>query len=73
MKQKQVQLAHIYRGAAFLGYGIAVEGVLLSKQLSTTIDSEAASHPIITTAFSLDAEMNENPVKIDLNENNSHL
>ncbi len=73
MKHKKVQLAHIYRGAVFLGYGIAVDGALLSQQLSTKIDTDAASIPAITAVFNLDAEMNENPVKIDLNENDYRL
>ncbi|EGT5708796.1 hypothetical protein SMD51_002261 [Cronobacter sakazakii] len=73
MKHKKVQLAHIYRGAAFLGYGIAVDGALLSQQLSTKIDTDAASIPAITAVFNLDAEMNENPVKIDLNDNDYRL
>lgn len=71
MRQKRAQLAHIYRGKAFIGYGIAVNGELLSQQLSTTIDTDAASRPAITAVFNLDAEMNENPVKIDLNESDS--
>ncbi|MDU4943825.1 MAG: hypothetical protein E6X23_20190 [Mixta calida] len=68
MKHKRAQLAHIYRGIGFIGYGIAVDGELLSQQVSTTIDTDAASRPAITVVFNLDAEMNENPVKIDLNE-----
>jgi len=71
MRQKRAQLAHIYRGKAFIGYGIAVDGELLSQQLSTTIDTDAANRPTITAVFNLDAEMNENPVRIDLNDNDS--
>jgi len=71
MKSKPVQLAHIYRGQIFLGYGIAVDGVLLGQQLSTMIDTEPASMPSITTVFALDAGMNENPIKIDVNEKDS--
>lgn len=73
MKNKPVQLAHIYRGQIFLGYGIAVDGVLLGQQLSTMIDTEPASMPTITTVFALHAEMNENPIRIDVNKNDSHL
>jgi len=73
VKHKKVQLAHIYRGSVFLGYGIAVDGVLLSQQLNTKIDTDAASIPAITAVFNVDAEMNENPVKIDLNENDYRL
>ena len=71
MKQKKVQLAHIYRGQTLLGYGVAVDGVLLSQQLSTTVNTEPACMPSITTVFSLDACMNENPVRIDISENDS--
>ncbi|UIL54724.1 hypothetical protein LZU96_21505 (plasmid) [Pantoea agglomerans] len=69
MSQKKAQLAHIYRGKAFIGYGIAVDGELLSQQVSTTIDTDTTSRPAITAVFNLDADMNENPVRIDLNEN----
>lgn len=71
MKQKKVQLAHIYRGQVLMGYGIAVDGVLLSQQLSTTVNTEPATMPSITAIFSLDADMNEHPVRIDLSENDS--
>lgn len=71
MKQKKVQLAHIYRGQVLMGYGVAVDGVLLSQQLSTTVNTEPATMPSITAVFSLDAGMNEHPVRIDLSENDS--
>lgn len=73
MNQKKVQLAHIYRGKRFLGYGVAVDGVLLSKQLNTSINTEPGAVPCITTIFGLDAEMNENPVRINLGGNLSIL
>ena len=53
MKQKKVQLAHIYRGQVLMGYGIAVNGVLLSQQLSTKVNTEPANMPTITSVFSL--------------------
>lgn len=71
MKNKPVQLAHIYRGQIFLGYGIAVDGVLIGQQLSTMINTEPASMPSITAVFALDTGMHENPVKIDVNEKHS--
>lgn len=54
-----------------MGYGVAVDGVLLSQQLSTTVNTEPATMPSITAIFSLDAGMNEHPVRIDLSENDS--
>lgn len=71
MKQKKVQLAHIYRGQIFLGYGVAVDGLLISQQLSATVNTEPATMPSITAVFRLDAGMNEHPVRIDLSENDS--
>lgn len=71
MKQKKVQLAHIYRGQCFMGYGVAVDGVLLSQQLSTSINTEPGTVPGITAVFGLDAEINENPIRINLSENDS--
>jgi hypothetical protein len=73
VKQKKVQLAHIYRGQIFLGYGIAVDGVLLGQQLGTTVNTEPASMPSITADFGLDAATIENPVRIDVNDNDSQL
>lgn len=69
MKNKPVQLAHIYRGQIFLGYGIAVDGALLGQQLGTTVNTEPAHMPSITAVFGLDAAMNENPIRIDVNDN----
>ncbi|HGC6390690.1 TPA: hypothetical protein ACI00M_003894 [Cronobacter dublinensis] len=71
MKQKKVQLAQIYRGQRFIGYGVAVDGVLLSQQLSTSINTEPGTVPSITAVLGLDAEANENPVRINLCENDS--
>ncbi|MEE6802504.1 hypothetical protein Q0Q01_30225 [Escherichia coli O8:H10] len=73
MKSKPVQLAHIYRGQIFLGYGIAVDDMLLGQQLGATVNTETASMPSITAVFGLDAVMNENPIRIDVNDNGSHL
>ena len=73
MKNKPVQIAHIYRDQIFLGYGIAVDGVLLDQQLSTTVRTDPASMPTITTVFALHAGMNDNPIRIDVNKNDSQL
>jgi len=55
-----------------MGYGIAVDGVLLDHQMSTKVNSEPATMPSITAVFGLDAGMNENPIRIDVDENDSH-
>lgn len=68
MKNKKVRLAHIYRGKEFIGHGIVIDSELLSQQLSSTIDTDAARRSAITAVFNLDAEMNENSVKIDVND-----
>ena len=71
MKQKKLQLAHIYRDQILMDYGVAVDGVLLSQQLSTTVNTELASIPSITAVFRLDACMNDNPVRINPSENDA--
>lgn len=60
------QLAKLYRGGRFFGYGIAVGGFLLDDQVSTTIDTDAKNLTIVTTVFHLSNEHSENQPRIDL-------
>lgn len=60
------QLAKLYRGGRFFGYGIAVGGLLLDDQVSTTIDTDAKNLPIVTAIFHLSNEHSENQPRIDL-------
>ncbi|KQN56734.1 hypothetical protein [Erwinia sp. Leaf53] len=68
MMQSKTQLAHLYHGSRFIGYGIAVDGKLLSNQVATVIDTDATEPPTMRVTLRLDDEMNGNPVKIDVNE-----
>ncbi|EOB4762307.1 MAG: hypothetical protein KH759_09305 [Veillonella sp.] len=52
------QLARIYKGELFAGFGIAVNGELLDGQLSVRIDTEAITPPSATVVFSLTREKN---------------
>lgn len=67
MMQSKAQLAHLYRGGVFIGYGIAVDGKLLSNQVATVIDTSATGQPTMSVTVSLSDEMNANPVRIDVN------
>ncbi|HAT5009683.1 TPA: hypothetical protein I9774_000539 [Serratia marcescens] len=60
------QLAKIYRGSFFIGYGIAVNGELLDCQVSTEIKTEANEISKVVAVFNLTAEHAENQITIDL-------
>lgn len=62
------QIAKLYRGDHFLGYGIAVDGQLLDGQASTSINTETASLPTVTVVFNLNKDHAENQITIDLDE-----
>ncbi|HBE9082966.1 hypothetical protein [Serratia fonticola] len=66
MKTKPVQLAHLYRGGLFLGYGLTVDGALLEQQVETTIASTPGEIACIAATFRLTNEMVGSPVRIDL-------
>ncbi|EJL90227.1 hypothetical protein [Pantoea sp. GM01] len=63
---KKIQLAKIYKGDLFKGYGIAVDGELLEQQASTTIESNGVNLPIIVPTFILKNEQVENPIRIQV-------
>ncbi|HBL6925876.1 TPA: hypothetical protein LSH87_003786 [Citrobacter koseri] len=62
------QIAKLYRGDHFLGYGIAVDGHLLDGQASTSINTEITSFPTVTVVFNLNKDHAENQITIDLDE-----
>lgn len=64
---KKIQIAHLFRCGRFIGYGVAVDGELLNTNANTTIDTDANNGiPKITVSFSIDTEMANNPVNIEL-------
>lgn len=65
------QLAKLYRGDRFLGYGIAVGGLLLEGQVSTKIETATNELPIVNAIFNLSNEHPENQPRIDLNNPNA--
>lgn len=62
----KLQLAKIYRGDTFFGYGVAVDGVLIEQQINTNIISSVNELPIINVQFTLIAEQVEDPITITL-------
>lgn len=60
------QLAKLYRGERFMGYGIAVNGQLLDNQVSTVIDTQSNGLPTVTAVFNLDKNHAESQITIDL-------
>lgn len=62
----KLQLAKIYRGDTFFGYGVAVDGVLVEQQINTNIISSVNELPIINVQFTLRAEQVEDPITITL-------
>lgn len=66
----KTQLAKLYRNGRFTGYGVAVNGELLSSQVSTVIDSDGRGIPTLTAVFNLNSEQVENAVVINLSNKN---
>lgn len=62
----KAQLAHLYRGDQFMGYALAVDGQLVDRQVSVDISTNPSKLSTVTVVFNLDAEMAENPVRVDL-------
>ena len=62
----KAQLAHLYRGDQFMGYGLAVNGQLVNRQVSVDISTNPNKLSTATVVFNLDGEMVENPVRVDL-------
>ncbi|MEQ5055356.1 hypothetical protein ABN154_26705 [Klebsiella michiganensis] len=60
------QLAKLYRGDRFFGYGISVCGLLLDDQVSTTVETAASEQPKVIATFNLSNEHSENQPRIDL-------
>ncbi|EIX7372382.1 hypothetical protein MOW87_001741 [Citrobacter freundii] len=60
------QIAKLYRGELFIGYGLAVSGQLLDNQVSTVIDTQSGKLPTVTAVFNLDKNHAENQITIDL-------
>ena len=60
------QLAKVYQNGRFKGYGVAVDGQLLSNQISTTIETNPNELPVINAVFRLEDEQAENPIRIEV-------
>lgn len=62
------QLAKLYRGDHFCGFGIAVNGQLLDRLAFVTINTEPNIIPTATAVFNLDKSTVENQVVINLED-----
>lgn len=62
------QLAKLYRGDHFCGFGIAVNGQLLDRLASVIINTEPNITPTATAVFNLDKSTVENQVVINLDD-----
>lgn len=60
------QLAKLYRGDRFFGYGIAVGGFLLDGQVSTAVETAPNEVPKVIATFNLSNEHTEDQPCIDL-------
>lgn len=60
------QLAKLYRGDCFLGYGISVGGLLLDGQVSTRVETEPNEVPKVIAIFNLGNDHAEKQPRIDL-------
>lgn len=66
MKIKPIQLAHLFKGGRFFGYGLAVDGELLEALAETKVVTMPGGLPRIDATFHINNEMIENPVRVDL-------
>ncbi|SXF83125.1 hypothetical protein [Klebsiella variicola] len=64
----KIQLARLYRGGRFYGFGIAVNGQLLEGLASVIINTEPCGIPTATAVFNLDKDRAENQVVINLED-----
>lgn len=62
------QLAKLYRGDRFFGYGIAVGGLLLDGQVSTVVETVPFEVPKVIATFNLSNEHSEVQPRIDLDK-----
>lgn len=60
------QLAKLYRGDRFFGYGIAVGGLLLDGQVSTLVETAPNEVPKVIATFNLGNDHSEKQPRIDL-------
>lgn len=60
------QLAKLYRGDRFFGYGIAVGGLLLDGQVSTRVETDPNEVPKVIAIFNLGNDHSEKQPRIDL-------
>ncbi|AKJ41543.1 hypothetical protein [Pragia fontium] len=65
MKEKRIQLARLYKRGEFFGYGVAVDGELISNQVSTSIDTLPGETPKLKVCFYLKADEVENTIQIN--------
>lgn len=65
---KDIQLAMLFNGDYFMGFGLAVDGQLLSQQCDVEIKQDAAARDLakLHAVFNLKKEQMENSVHIDL-------
>lgn len=62
----KIQLARLYRGDRFCGFGIAVNGQLLDGLTSVVINTDTGGTPAATAVFNLNKDSAENQVVINL-------
>lgn len=65
---RQIQLAHLYKNGKFYGYGIAVDGQLLTNQVVVNIETKPNQLASIHVDFKLDSKVVSNPVDIELSK-----
>jgi len=66
INMKKIQLAKIYRGDLFKGFGIAVDGELLEQQVCTNIKSNGTELPTLIASFYMKDEQVENAIRVQV-------
>ncbi|WP_039879260.1 hypothetical protein [Photorhabdus temperata] len=58
MTERQVKLSRLFKDGTFKGYALSVEGMLLSNQKQTVVETNAGDpHPALRVVFAVTDEI----------------
>ncbi|AXG42239.1 MULTISPECIES: hypothetical protein [Photorhabdus] len=67
MTEKQVKLSRLFKDGAFKGYALSVDGMLLSNQKQTVVETNAGDiHPALSVGFIVTDELTHNAPDIHI-------
>ncbi len=69
---KTAKLCKVYRGEYFIGFGLAIDGELISNLISTTLTTKSDEPNDISAVFSRHMADADNPITINLDAPKDH-